>query len=100
MFRGINPLHSSEVGNLISEAAEANQFKSVHILIAGVTGEQLHSVGIGKPAEAAALDLAGDKDSRFLFFKPLFDTQVENSWTLYDLRALRRGCEAGEGVDF
>jgi hypothetical protein len=91
MFRGINPLHSSELGNLISEAAEANQFKSVHILIAGVKGEQLHFVGIGKPAEAAPLDLAGDKDSPFLFFKPLFDALVENSWTLYDLRALRDG---------
>jgi hypothetical protein len=91
MFRGINPLHSSELGNLIGEAAEANQFTSVHILIAGVKGEQLHFVGIGKPAEAAPLDLAGDKDSPFLFFKPLFDAQIENSWTLYDLRALRDG---------
>ena len=91
MFRGINPLHSSELGNLISEAAEANQFKSVHILIAGVKGEQLRFVGIGKPAEAGPLDLAGDKDSPFLFFKPLFDAQLENSWTLYDLRALRDG---------
>ena len=91
MFRGINPLHSSELGNLISEAAEANQFKSVHILIAGVKGEQLHFVGIGKPAEAAPLDLAAAKDSPFLFFKPLFDAQLENSWTLYDLRALRDG---------
>src|SRR5580692_3947762 len=91
MFRGINPLHSSELGNLISEAAEANQLGSVHILVAGVKGEQLHFAGIGKPAEAAPLDLAGDKDSPFLFFKPLFDALVENSWTLYDLRALRDG---------
>ena len=91
MFRGINPLHSSELGNLISEAAEANQFKSVHVLIAGVKGEQLRFTGIGKPAEGGPLDLAGDKDSPFLFFKPLFDAQVENSWTLYDLRALRDG---------
>jgi hypothetical protein len=91
MFRGINPLRSSELGNLIGEAAEANQFKSVHILIAGVKGEQLHFVGIGKPAEAVPLDLAGEKDSPFLFLKPLFDAQVENSWTLYDLRALRDG---------
>jgi len=91
MFRGINPLHSSELGNLIGEAAEANQFKSVHILIAGVKGEQLHFAGIGKPAEAAPLDLAGDKDSPFLFFKPLFDALAENSWTLYDFRALRDG---------
>jgi hypothetical protein len=90
MFRGINPLHSSELGNLISEAAEANQFSSVHILVAGVKGEQLHFAGIGKPAEAAPLDLRGE-DSPFLFFKPLFDALVENSWTLYDLRALRDG---------
>lgn len=91
MFRGINPLHSSEIGNLIGEAAEANQFKSVHILIVGVKGEQLHFVGIGKPAEAGALDLAADKHSSFLFFKPLFHVMVKNSWTLYDLRALRDG---------
>jgi hypothetical protein len=91
MMRGINPLHSSELGNLIGEAAEANQFTSVHILIAGIKGEQLHFAGIGKPAEAAPLDLVGDKDSSFLFFKPLFDAQIENSWTLYDLRALRDG---------
>ncbi len=89
MFRGINPLHSSELGNLIAEAAEANQLKSVNILIVGVKGEQLHFAGIGKPSEAAPLDLARDKDSPFLFFKPLFDVQIENSWTLYDLRALR-----------
>ena len=89
MFRGINPLHSSELGNLIAEAAEANQLKSVNILIVGVKGEQLHFAGIGKPSEAAPLDLPGDKDSPFLFFKPLFDVQIENSWTLYDLRALR-----------
>jgi hypothetical protein len=99
MFRGINPLHSSELGNLVSEAAEANQFKSVHILIAGVKGEQLHFAGIGKPAEAAPLDLAGDKDSPFLFFKPLFETQIENSWTLYDLRALRDGFSKYGKVD-
>jgi hypothetical protein len=91
MFRGINPLHSSDLGNLIGEAAEANQFKSVHILIAGVKGEQLHFAGIGKPAEAAPLDLRGAQDSPFLFFKPLFDALVSNSWTLYDLRALRDG---------
>lgn len=91
MFRGISPLHSSELGNLIAEAAEANQFQSVHILVAGVKGEQLHFAGIGKPAEGAPLDLIGDKDSSMLFLKPLFDTQVENSWTLYDLRALRDG---------
>lgn len=37
----------------------------------------------------APLDLAGGKDSEFLFFKPLFDAQVADSWTIYDLRSLR-----------
>jgi len=88
MFRGINPLHSSELGNLAGEFAEAHGLKSVHILILGVKGEQLHFAGIGKPSQPGPVDLT-DKDSDFLFLKPLFDAQVAGSWTLYDLRALR-----------
>ncbi|HXY25155.1 MAG TPA: hypothetical protein VEI73_10935 [Candidatus Acidoferrum sp.] len=88
MFRGINPLHSSELGNLAGEFAEAHGFKSTHILILGVKGEQLHFAGIGKPSQPGPMDLT-DKDSDFLFLKPLFDAQVAGSWTLYDLRALR-----------
>ena len=89
MFRGMNPLHSSELGNLAGEFAEAHGLKSVHIMILGVKGEELHFAGIGKPSQPAPIDLAGDKDSDFLYFKPLFDNQVAGSWTLYDLRALR-----------
>lgn len=89
LYRGINPLHSSEIGNLIGEAAEGHQFKSVHILILGVKGEQSRFAGIGRPFRPAPLDLANDKDSDFLFLKPLFENMVENVWTLYDLRELR-----------
>lgn len=89
LYRGINPLHSSELGNLVAEAAEGHQLKSVHILILGVKGEQSRFAGIGRPFQPAPLDLANDKDSDFLFLKPLFDNMVENLWTLYDLRGLR-----------
>jgi hypothetical protein len=89
MYRGINPLHSSELGNLIGEVAEGHQFKSVHILILGVKGQQLHFAGIGKPSQPAPLDLADEKQSDFLFLKPLFGSLIANSWTLYDMRALR-----------
>ena len=89
MFRGINPLNSSELGNLIGEEAEAHQQKSVHLLILGVKGQQLRFAGVGKPSKPARFDLPGDKDSDFLFLKPLFDTQVAGSWTVYDLRSLR-----------
>lgn len=52
-FRGVNPLHSTELGNLISEAAVGRQQKSVHILILGVKGQQSqHFAGIGQPSLA------------------------------------------------
>jgi hypothetical protein len=89
MYRGLNPLHSSEIGNYVAELAEGRGQKSVHILIVGVKGKQLHFAGIGKPAAEAPLDLAGDPDSDFKFFAPLFENMVEGSWTLYDMRGLR-----------
>ncbi len=89
MFRGMNPMHSNELGNMATEFAESNGLKSVHILILGVKGEQAHFAGIGRPFQAAPVDLAGDKDSDFLFLKPFFENQLEGAWTMYDLRAFR-----------
>ncbi len=80
------------------EAAEGHEEKSVHILILGVKGQQSRFAGIGRPFQSVPLDLAGDKDSDFLFLRPLFDNvlgdreavnTIENLWTLYDLRPLR-----------
>lgn len=91
MFRGLNPLHSSELGNLAGEFAEAHGLKSVHILIFGVKGRQARFAGIGKPSQAALFDNTSEKESEFPFLKPLFENQVAGSWTIYDLRALRTG---------
>ena len=84
---------------VVSEAAEGHQQKSAHILILGVKGEQAHFAGIGKPSQPGPFNLAADKDSDFLFLKPLFDTQVPGSWTLYDLRSLRDGFSKYGKVD-
>jgi len=89
MYRGLNPIHSSEIGNLVNEFAEEHGLKSLHILIVGVKGEQSHFAGIGKPYQAAPLDLANDKNSEFSFIGPFLANQVENQWTIFDLRALR-----------
>ncbi len=89
MYRGLNPLHSSELGNYVAELAEGRGQKSVHIFILGVKGKELHFTGIGKPSGEAPIDLAGDPDSDFKYFKPLFDNMLADSWTLYDLRVLR-----------
>lgn len=91
MFRGLNPLHSSELGNLAGEFAEGHGVKSVHILILGVKGQQARFAGIGKPSQAAPFDNTSEKDSDFPFLKPLFENQVVGSWTIHDLRALRTG---------
>jgi hypothetical protein len=87
MYRGLNPLHSCELGNLAGEFAEAHGLKSVHILIVGVKGQQLHFAGIGRAAEPSGVDIIADKEAAFL--KPLYENQLPGSWTLYDLRALR-----------
>jgi len=97
MYRGLNPLHSSELGNLAGEFAEAHGLKSVHILIAGVKGQQLHFTGIGRPPEPTVVDITADKGAAF--FKPLYENQVAGSWTLYDLRALRAGLSGYGNID-
>ncbi len=89
LYRGANPLRSSEIGALVSELAEGHQVAAVNIAVLGVRGQQLQVTGVGRPPAAAALDLAQGKDTSFRFLAPLFAAQVAASWTLFDLRALR-----------
>jgi len=90
MFKGINPLHNNDLGNFITELADGQGTSSVRILILGVRGEQLRFAGIGRPGAPAALDLANDKDSDFLYLKPMFDSMEPEGFTMYDLRTFRR----------
>jgi hypothetical protein len=87
LYRGLNPLHSSELGDLIAEAADAHDVHAVNVLVLGVTGKQLVATGPGayKPS---ALDLR-DKDSPYAFLGDFFAAQQPHAYTLYDLRALR-----------
>lgn len=89
MYRGLNSLHSSEIGNMVAELAEWNGTKSVHILIFGVKGEEAAFAGIGKPSAVAPLDLKADTRGDFGFLAPMLDNMLKDSWTMYDLRALR-----------
>ena len=87
LYRGMNPLHSSELGDLVAEAAAAHKLLAVNVLVLGVKGQQLRPAGVGRPDQAAALDLASDADFKFL--APLLAAQRAEGWTLFDLRALR-----------
>ena len=88
MYRGLNPLHSSELGNMIGEAAEAHGVEAVNVLVLGIKGQQLHAAGVARPPQVSSLDLTG-KDSDFAFLAPFFAHVDAHGWTLFDLRGLR-----------
>jgi hypothetical protein len=99
MFKGFNSLHNNDLGNLVTELADAHRSKSVHILIMGVKGKQLHFAGIGRPPQPAEFNIAEDKDSDFLFLKPMFEKVGSEGMTLFDLRAFRKKFSALGTVD-
>lgn len=89
MFKGINPLLNNDLGNYLAEVADGQGTTSVRILILGVKGDQLRFAGIGRPAAPAPLNLAEDKDSDFLYLKPMFDNLLPDGFTVFDLRSFR-----------
>ena len=99
MYKGINPLHNNDMGNFVTELADGQQTRSVHILIIAVKGSQLRFAGIGRPYQPAELNLATDKDSDFLFLKPMFDNLQPDGWTMFDLRGMRKAFHSLEPVD-
>lgn len=87
LYKGRNPLHSSELGDYIAERAEGHGQRSLHVMVFGLTGEQLRYTKVGAPYSPGPLDLATDQS--FAFMTPLFDARLRDGWTMYDLRALR-----------
>jgi len=99
MYKGINPLRNNDLGNFVTELADGQGTTSLHIMILGVKGSQLRFAGIGRPYQAGDFNLAEDKDSDFLFLKPMFDNLETVGWTMFDLRGLRKGFRSLEPVD-
>ena len=99
MYTGINPLRNNDLGNFVTELADGQGTTSLHIAILGVKGSQLRFAGIGRPYQPADFNLAEDKDSDFLFLKPMFDNLESGGWTMFDLRGLRKGFRSLEPVD-
>jgi len=93
-YKGFNPLR-----NFLTELADRQSTASLHILILGVKGSQLRFAGIGHPFQSGDFTLAEDKDSDFLFLKPVFENLTSEGWTMFDLRGLRKGFSALGPVD-
>jgi hypothetical protein len=99
MFKGFNPLHNNDLGNFVTELADGQSMQSVHILIVGVKGSQLRFAGVGKPPQPSPLNLAEDKDSDFLYLKPMFSNMLAEGNTLFDLRGMRKNLKAMGPID-
>jgi hypothetical protein len=97
MYKGINPLHSYEIGNYVEEFAEGQGLQSLHIIVLGRQGSHLHFAAIGHPYEAEEFKLVEDNDYRFL--KPVFDNLENQGWSLFDLRPLRTQFDSFGPVD-
>ena len=102
-YKGFNPLRNNDLGNFLTEKADGQGTASLHILILGVKGSQLRFAGIGRPFQPGDFNLAEDKDSDFLFLKPMFENMFDNltseGWTMFDLRGLRKGFRSLGPVD-
>lgn len=99
MFKGINPLHNNDMGNFVTELADGQGTRSVHIMIIAVKGTQLRFAGIGRPFQPTPFNLAEDKDSDFLYLKPMFSAVENDGMPMFDLRAFRKGFSSLGSVD-
>jgi hypothetical protein len=98
-YKGFNPLRNADIGSFLAEMADGQGAKSLHILVLGVKGSQLRFAGIGRPFQPGEFNLAADKDSDFLFLKPMFENLSSEGWTMFDLRAMRQGFRSLGAVD-
>jgi hypothetical protein len=83
----------------VTELADGQSIQSVHTLIVGVKGSQLRFAGIGRPPQPNPLNLAEDKDSDFLYLKPMFSNMLAEGNTLFDLRGMRKNLKTMGPID-
>ena len=92
-FRGVGPLYTRELGNFLTETADAYSNGGVHILIVGGTGESLQFQAVAAPMKATPYDALSDGQLQPL--KPFLEMALaRKTWSLFDLKALRHFSEA------
>lgn len=96
MGRGLSPTGQYDLGNLASEWAESDGAHSWHMLViaAGGTVNQWRPFSTDNASKAARYDAHAELDP--LGAGPFVDHALPNSWTLFDLTALRSEAKALE----
>jgi hypothetical protein len=96
VYRGLNPVHGSGIGNYVAEFAEGQRAQSLHIRLMAVKGsEPIHPI-LGQPAQLRPFNLLEQPGSRYL--RPMSSNLLQPDWTLFDLRPLRQDFNALAGA--
>jgi hypothetical protein len=96
LYRGLNPVHGSGIGNYVAEFAEAQGAQSLHICLIAVKGSQPIHPRVGQPAQLRPFNLEEQPGSRYL--QPVFSNLLRSDWTMFDLRPLRQDLNAPGGA--
>jgi hypothetical protein len=95
VYRGLNPVHGSGIGNYVAEFAEAQGAQSLHIYLMAVKGSQPIHPRVGQPTQLRPFNLEEQPDSRYL--QAVFSNLLASDWTMFDLRPLRQNLNAPGG---
>jgi hypothetical protein len=89
IYRGLNPVHGSGIGNYVAEFAEGQGAQSLHLYVVAVRGSEPIYPRVGRPALLRPFNLKDDPGFRFL--QPMLANLLDSGWTMFDLRPLRQG---------
>jgi hypothetical protein len=95
MYRGLNPVHGSGIGNYVAEFAEGQGAQSLHISLMAVKGSQPIHPRVGRPAQLRPFNHEDEPRSRYL--QSMFSNLLRSAWTMFDLRPLRQDLNAPGG---
>lgn len=87
VYRGVNPVRGSGIGNYVAEFAEGQGAESLHIRLMAVKGSQPIHPRVGQPAQLRPFNVEDDPRAHYL--QPLLSNRLQSDWTLFDLRPLR-----------
>ena len=95
MIRGMNYTEVFDIGNFVSEMADANGSKSFNLLVHPVSGTQNRWVPF-IPDESLKRKPVSPKSSGFGDMSPFLKVADPEAWTLVDLRPLRNSLHYGK----
>lgn len=72
VYRGLNPVHGSGIGNYVAEFAEGQGAQSLHIRLMPVKGAQPIHPRVGQPWQLRPFNYEDQPDARYL--QPMFNT--------------------------